>query len=218
MRAWSYVITTDRGSAPNYDEPAVTLAICKPRIRAKARIGDLVLGFNGSTLSGRPHSLRWAGIVSNVLPLEKYWDDPHFRTKRPETSASPDNIYRIVGNQLCQAPNSSHDERHVATDIRGRNALIFSRSWHFGENGPELEEDFGLRVPMNMRRTELLTEIDTELWVELEAWLDHHDEGLPFASALKGRTCRTLQQPSANCRPSIKPPPCPIPRSGAQPR
>ena len=204
MRAWSYVITTDRGSAPNYDAPAVTLAICKPRIRAKARIGDLVLGFNGSTLSNRPHSLRWAGIVSKVLPLEDYWDDRRFRSKRPGNSAFPDNIYRIIGSQLCQLPNSSHDERHVATDIRGRNALIFSRTWHLGENGPDLEEDFGLRVPMTMRRNEPLTEVGVELWIELEAWLDHHDQGLPPVANLESQSCRAPRQRAACCRPSLR--------------
>ncbi|WP_422613519.1 hypothetical protein [Pseudomonas knackmussii] len=67
MRVHTYVIATDAGSAPNYDPPAVTLAVCKPRIRKKAKVGDLVLAFAGSTvnpLSG--HSVVWAGIVSEV--------------------------------------------------------------------------------------------------------------------------------------------------------
>jgi hypothetical protein len=45
MRVHTYVIATDAGSAPNYDPPFVTLAVCKPRIRRKADIGELVLAF-----------------------------------------------------------------------------------------------------------------------------------------------------------------------------
>ncbi|MBK7522567.1 MAG: hypothetical protein IPI75_21070 [Gammaproteobacteria bacterium] len=39
MRVHTYVIAVDAGSAPNYDPPFVTLAVCKPRIRRKAEIG-----------------------------------------------------------------------------------------------------------------------------------------------------------------------------------
>jgi hypothetical protein len=45
MRVHRYVIATDAGSAPNYDPPAVTLAVCKPGIRKKAKVGDLVRAF-----------------------------------------------------------------------------------------------------------------------------------------------------------------------------
>lgn len=189
MRAWSYVITTDRGSAPNYEGPAVTLAICKPRIRKKAKPGDLILAFNGRSLSRRPHSLRWAGIVSEVLLLEDYWKDSRFRAKRPDRSPTADNIYRMLDGRLGQVSNHSHDQRHVATDISGRHALVFSRSWHFGDHGPELEDDLGLRVPMQARRCEPLNEIDANLWIELEAFLDHYERGLPDTRSASKRTC-----------------------------
>lgn len=56
MRVHTYVIAVDSGGAPNYDAPAVTLAVCKPRIRKKARIGDLVLPSptTGPTGDSRP--------------------------------------------------------------------------------------------------------------------------------------------------------------------
>jgi hypothetical protein len=88
MRVWSYVITSDRGSAPNFEAPAVTLTVCKPRIRRSARIGDLVLAFNARTLSRNPHPLRWAGVVSEAIPLEHYWTDARFRAKRQDRSAA----------------------------------------------------------------------------------------------------------------------------------
>jgi hypothetical protein len=57
MNVFTYVIANDRGSEPNYDPPATTLAICKPKIRLAAQIGDLVIAFTGSKLSPEPHSV-----------------------------------------------------------------------------------------------------------------------------------------------------------------
>lgn len=182
-RAWSYVINTDRGSAPNYDGPAVTLAICKPRIRRGAKLGDLVVGFNGVALSSRPNSLRWAGQVGEVMTLEDYWEDSRFNLKRPGTSKTPDNIYRLSRGIIHQVPNSSHDCCNIETDLNGRNTLIFSKAWHFGEEGPDPPEYFGLHVPMNARRTEPLRQIPQSIRAPLLAWLDHHDLGLPALSA-----------------------------------
>jgi len=199
MRIWSYVITTDHGSAPNYDGPAVTLTICKPRIRMRAQQGDLVLAFNGRTLATNPHSVRWAGIVSEVLPMEKYWDDPRFRAKRPDRSETPDSIYQFMDGYLSQVPNTSHDESNIAKDVRGKNALIFSQAWHMGDDRPELPDVFDLRVVAN-RRLEPLREISSQEWTELEGWLKAHDRGLPKHS--KGSRCgprAALQPKRAKC-------------------
>jgi hypothetical protein len=32
MKVWRYVLATDNGTAPNYDPPYLTLALCKPEI------------------------------------------------------------------------------------------------------------------------------------------------------------------------------------------
>jgi len=188
MRVWSYVITTDRGSAPNFGPPAVTLTVCKPRIRRSALVGDLVLAFNGRPLAANPHSVRWAGIVAEVLTLEEYWNDARFRLKRPEHSAVPDNIYRLDQGMWDQVPNSTHDSGNVKTDIRGANALIFGKAWYFGATAPELPHNHDLRVTAN-RRLEPLRQIGREEWLELEAWLTAHDIGLPSTSALTKRSC-----------------------------
>lgn len=199
MRVWSYVISTDRGSAPNYDDPAVTLAICKPRIREKAQPGDLVLAFNGRKLAPKPHSIRWAGIVSEVLSLGDYWDDSRFHTKRPDRSDTPDNIYKWVDGHLSQVPNTSHDKCNIKTDIGGVNALIFSQAWHMGADGPELPEEFNLRVVAN-RRSEPLREMLPEQWIKLEDWLKKHDRGLPKpGKGLKSGPCAASQSKLAKC-------------------
>ncbi len=192
MRVWSYVITTDRGSAPNYDRPSVTLTICKPRIRMRAQKGDFVLAFNGHTLASIPHSVRWAGIISEVLPMEQYWEDPRFRGKRPDRSETPDNIYRMIDGALSQVPNNSHGQGSIATDLHGKNALIFSQAWHMGDDRPVLPEVFNLWVTAN-RRLERLREISAEEWIKLRGWLDAHNCGIPRNRG--GSPCRPSPSP-----------------------
>src|SRR5580704_11345941 len=43
-RLYSYCLPTDDGAAPNPYWGACTLAICKPKIRATARVGDWIAG------------------------------------------------------------------------------------------------------------------------------------------------------------------------------
>lgn len=192
MRVWSYVITTDSGAAPNYDQPAVTLAVCKPRIRRSAQIGDLVMAFNGATLARNPHSVRWAGIVSEVISLDEYWRDRRFDGKRPGRSAAPDNIYRLEGETWIQVPNSTHDSRNVQTDLSGANALVFGEVWHFADKAPELPPAFDLRVTAN-RRIEPLRHIAENERVELEGWLAAHNQGLPAGPKDALRSCGAAQ-------------------------
>jgi Nucleotide modification associated domain 2 len=86
MKVWRYVITVDDGGAPNFEPPETTLTVCKPGIRKGAERGEFVLAFNGKPLNPRePHSVRWAGVVSDIIPLKDYWNDWTTRIRRSET-------------------------------------------------------------------------------------------------------------------------------------
>lgn len=173
MRVHTYVIATDAGSAPNYDPPAVTLAVCKPRIRKKAKVGDLVLAFAGSKVNPTSgHSVVWAGIVSEVLTFTDYWNDRRFASKKPDRTDVPDNFYRPTGNgDFAWQPNSVHGPEALDRDTGGLNVLVFDRAWRFGAFAPLLPEDFGLRM-IGGRRGERLTDQSDPTWQRLEAWLD----------------------------------------------
>jgi hypothetical protein len=117
MIVWTYVMTHDLGGAPNFEPPAITLTLCAPRVRLQARLGDLVIAFNGKTVRGvsgnelhpERHSVRWAGIIAEAIPLADYWDDLRFEGKKPGKSRGfPDNIYRLVLARLEQVPNPTH--------------------------------------------------------------------------------------------------------------
>lgn len=171
MQVWTYVISSDDGSAPNYEPPFVTLSICKPRIRRKARSGQMILAFNGSRLHPEPNSVRWAGIVREVIPLGSYWDDPRFRSKRPDRSRVPDNIYRPSRSGLEQVKNPIHSAWNAATDIGGLNALVLDDWWYFGGTAPIAPAEFGLWMTGG-RRHEPCHELSAEKSDALIAWLE----------------------------------------------
>lgn len=157
-RVWTYVITTDANGAPNYDPPAVTLTICKPKIRALAERGDMVIAFAGGSVhekrakaDRRPHSVVWAGVVDQVLPFEDYWAHPEFRVKRPTgRDHMTDNIYEPMPDGSFKLhPNQAHDERSLKTDTGGKNALVFhDRVWRFDYGAFELPDPWNERLNM----------------------------------------------------------------------
>jgi putative DNA base modification enzyme with NMAD domain len=171
MQVWTYVISSDDGSAPNYEPPFVTLSICKPRIRRKARPGQMILAFNGWRLHPEPNSVRWAGIVREVIPLGGYWEDGRFRNKRPDRSKVPDNIYRPSRGGLEQVKNPIHSAWNARTDIGGINALVFDDWWYFRGTAPIVPQEFGLWMTGG-RRHEPCHELDAKEWDALIAWLE----------------------------------------------
>jgi hypothetical protein len=173
MRVHTYVIATDAGSAPNYDPPAVTLAVCKPGIRKKAKVGDLVLAFAGAVVNPTSrHSVVWAGIVSEVLTFTEYWNDRRFTSKKPDCTDVPDNFYKPTSNNgFAWQPNPVHGPEAQVRDTGGLNVLVFDHAWRFGAFGPLLPEDFGLRM-IDSRRGERAADLTGPEWQRLEIWLN----------------------------------------------
>lgn len=181
MNVWCYVITYDSGAAPNFEPPLTTLTVCKPRIRKSANVGDLVLAFNGNRLNPlQPHSVRWAGIVSEVITLADYWKDSRFEGKKPgrlrQPGESPDNIYRPIGDgNFEQVENETHKPSAMVRDVGGANALALNPSWYFGRAIAVVPEHFGLRMTGG-RRGHRRSEIDEVMWRELKRWLDESSQ------------------------------------------
>ena len=147
---FSYIIPIDDGAAPNPFWGMCTLAICKPRIREKATVGDWIAGL-GSTkapsgdLSGR---LVYAMRVEEAISLRDY--DARARAggipRIPNINSNSlqdrlgDCIYDFSAGEPVQRP-SVHGPANMATDLSGKNALISSDFYYFGRNAIMLPED-----------------------------------------------------------------------------
>lgn len=186
MKVFTYVQVNDGGSAPNYDSPALTLAVCKPRIRRTAQRGDLVLAFAGRRLGLDPHGVRWAGVVAEKLTFAEYWADNRFAGKRPDVSASPDNFYRPTADGLEQVPNVTHGPNATQTDTGGQYVLVFDTCWRFGEAAPAIPPHFGLRMTTG-RRGHRVADLQAREWRALRDWLSnaHAEAGLPMVPRVR---------------------------------
>lgn len=99
MKIYSYVVAHDSGLASNPFHGLGTLACCKPRIRAVASVGDIVVG-----LTARSERVAYAMKVSEVLNFEGYWHESRFLAKRPRrlvrqaVDRCGDNIYESLAH------------------------------------------------------------------------------------------------------------------------
>jgi hypothetical protein len=173
MRLWRYVVRNDCGSAPNYDPPFTTLAVCKPKVRKGAKPGDLVMAFAGREIARHdPHRVVWAGVVREKLTFEDYWADPRFRSKKPDATDLPDNIYRPGPRGLAQVPNPIHDHRNVVRDCGGRFVLVMEPAWHLNPEASSLPVQFEqLRMLPGNRRGHRISELTGPMADELFAWI-----------------------------------------------
>lgn len=148
MRLYTYVVARDFGFAPNPFHGVCTLATCKPRIRANATVGDWVVG-TGSKRLGRQGRLVFAMQVTETLSFEQYWEDPRFRSKRPNLRCSlkqafGDNIYHRDPRSrewvMMHSHHSLADGRpnpvNVAHDTQCERVLVSTNFTYWGGLGP----------------------------------------------------------------------------------
>jgi hypothetical protein len=199
MDLYCYVIATDGGSAPNYDPPFPTLAICKPRIRASAHLGDAVLAFTGSGESPEPHAIRWAGVIKEILSFADYWADRRFAKKKPGKCDHPDNIYQPHpgGQGFVQIPNDVHGPEATRKDTGGQFVLIFDPMWRFSGGSQVMPAEFGLRMMRNARRGHRKRTLNAADWRRLRDWLNDQKRKLSIPATVESkRRCAPVRSNS----------------------
>jgi hypothetical protein len=154
---FTYKVANDGGSAPNPFYRVCTLAICKPRIRAVAKRGDIVVGF-GCKAHDWDEEFRvvYAMQVEEVLPWSKYIERcrQKMRGKIPDaTSAkrySGDCVYVSTVAALASPleSRSRHGARSFQKDVEsGQNVLLARKYWYFGGG-----DRYSLILPVELRR------------------------------------------------------------------
>jgi hypothetical protein len=145
-----YAVSYDLGFAPNPFGGLCTLACCKPKIRAKAQVGDWILGLTG--LKTKP-ALRcvFAMIVSGETTFDDYWANPEFRSRRPVRNGTPkklvgDNIYHresavspwLQENSVHSRLDGTRCPLNTAHDTRINRVLLSDRFVYFGASAPAM--------------------------------------------------------------------------------
>jgi Nucleotide modification associated domain 2 len=150
---YSYCIPYDDGAAPNPYWGGCTLVICKPGIRRTAQVGDWIVGTGSKharvdhkrtqDLSGR---VVYAMKVTDKKTMAEY--DAYTKAKLPEKIPdweSPehrrrlgDSIYDYSTRSPKQRPGV-HKRENMATDCRGKYALLSTHFYYFGDRAIPLE-------------------------------------------------------------------------------
>jgi hypothetical protein len=155
MRVYSYIVDSDGGFAPNPFHGFCTLACCKPRIRASAEPGDVIIG-----MTSRGERVTYAMKVSSVIGFSDYWNGARYHAKRPVHSSPTklermgDNIYEPDGTggfrQLPSAHSNADGTEHKGKkehDLDGYNVLVGDHFVYFGVEAPALPGELAfLRV------------------------------------------------------------------------
>jgi len=133
---YSYILATDNGGAPCVENDCLTISICKPKLRQKARIGDIIVGVSGYKLGKEKRIMFIAKITKNIT-MEKYGEDKY--SHRSDSIFTP---------ELKMKKNDFHNvKEHRDRDISGKNVLISTDFIYYGENHIVLPENLQGIIP-----------------------------------------------------------------------
>lgn len=145
MNLYSYVITHDYGFAPNPFQGVLTLATCKPQIRKRASVGDLIMG-SGSASGIGNGKIIFVGEVSRTPTTEEYANNALYTSKIPDESIidgkKGDNIYYKKAGEWYQRENPYHNYSNKENDLSCERVLVCAKFWYFGKNAPQIPEKF----------------------------------------------------------------------------
>lgn len=198
VRLFSYCIPTDDGAAPNPYWGVCSLAICKPKIRKKARLHDWIAGTGSknSPIGDISSHLVYAMRVTRRITMRDY--DRIGRTELP--GKIPDwestDVRRRVGDSIydfstnpATIRRSVHDERHRRRDLSGEYVLLSTHFYYFGDRPVELPEH--LRSIIKAGRGHKRIE-DVDLVQRFVAWIE--DLGAVRGEPIGGPQCTDLEK------------------------
>ena len=176
---YCYKMTHDTGFAPNPYHGVLTLATCKPTIRRCAEKGYWISGWAAKVVQGKktePYEdkaqrLIYLAMVSDKIPIEKYWQKYPQKRQPDETSSEKgkecykscgnsttsksddasfcgDNIYEPKEGEdlgFKRHENPYHGEANKAHDLSGENILVCNEFYYFGiENAIDIINILGI--------------------------------------------------------------------------
>ena len=193
IKLYSYVITHDSGFAPNPYWGYCTLATCKPRIRSSAQVGNWIIA-TGSKDGVGNGKLVYALRVDEVLPLEKYYDDPRFDVKKPivgdDIQLCGDNIYFRKDGEWKQRRNFHHKEEDMETDVSGKNVLIAEHFYYFRNDAVDVPPEYRSLVAKGRGHR---SNFNPALVEEFIVWLQTN-----FRAGIHGETRNLIRREQSN--------------------
>jgi hypothetical protein len=151
MKLLKYVMTNDRGLAPNPFFGICSLALCTPNhMNAKLEVGDWIVG-HSSRQQGR--RLIYAMQVTRVLDMPTYFAE--FPKKHPNPFGTReeqvgDNIYNHEGGRWTRLPSACHNTPKQFRQDQGRPVFLAESGdqfWYFGGSNDMMTTAFSDEFP-----------------------------------------------------------------------
>ena len=131
-KVYFYKLTGDNGGAPCVASKLLTLAICKPMMRRKAEIGDLIFGFAANSLH-KDNRLIYVACMTGKLCDGEYYKDSEYAKRS-------DCIYTFEAGRYFWKNGSVHHcsedlEHDLGTypDYPNANVLLSTDFRYFGK-------------------------------------------------------------------------------------
>lgn len=194
---YTYVLRVDDGAAPNPFYDVCTLAICKPGIRATARIGDWIIGTgskNSQLAKKEFHDLStyvvYAMKVTDRMNMEQYnkYCEQSLRGKIPNRKSQKfekrmgDSIYYdFISPQhaeMRESVHSDHKDMNTRRDLKGKNVLLSTHFYYFGLAAKELPPS--LRSIIKKNQGHKITD-DEKTVAEFEEWISQFNVNKLYA-------------------------------------
>jgi hypothetical protein len=186
MKHFSYKIEHDFGLAPNPFGGYCTLAVCKPDIRRNKDLakGSWIIG-SGSKKIKLLNKLIFAMQVEEKLTFDAYWKDIRFQYKKPIINGSlvqmyGDNFYHrneqgiwIQENSAHSGNNGEKNESHLKRDIKGRNVLVSTIFFYFGNKAISVPKEFVRDIFCQGRNMRKLASPSVDRFID---WLETNNQ------------------------------------------
>lgn len=212
-RLFTYVIPIDDGAAPNPFWGVCTLAICKPRIRAVASVGDWVAGVGSKhapqgDLSGK---LVYAMRVTEKLSMEEYdaYCQRRLRRKIPDWQSSDwrrrlgDSIYDF-SHDPPRTRDGVHDESQRDRDLSGQNVLLSRDFLYLGDQPIDLPSHLQPICRLTQGHRSIANEPFVRPFLKWLADLDHERNcaiGMPQMRLFDDLAGETAESSCKGCKP-----------------
>jgi hypothetical protein len=172
MKIYVYIVPVDDGAAPNPYGGVCTLAICKPNLRKIAKQGDWIIGLNSE------FKLIYTMKITTVITMKEYdsYTKENLAIKIPNKTSKNieeqmgDSVYDFSNDEIKLRP-SVHSCCTKEMDLAGKNVLLSSYFYYFGNKAKELPTEFENIVNLDMD----FIELTQELKISFLTWLENQN-------------------------------------------
>jgi hypothetical protein len=142
-RLYVYKVRYDDGTAPCVEDGVLTLALCKPAIRATAAVGDTLVGFAAKSMC-RDQRLVYAAVVTARVEGGAYYRERRWRRRRDCAYAWRGGAFVPRGGTAAAvAPEDLRNDLGAPPAYARANVLVSDNYRYFAETRPaDYREEF----------------------------------------------------------------------------